>query len=162
MALSLEVLGFAAGAPLQGACASYVVSDATAAVLLDCGPGTLERLWRRDLTREVDAIAVSHMHADHMLVLTLYAGDVVRTMVGARRVGLHVPAPGGRDVLRRLDAVFAREPSESTRFDGAFDVREYGAGDRLSIGALSLTFAPRSINSRALRPESQTDTARPS
>jgi ribonuclease BN (tRNA processing enzyme) len=33
-------------------------------VLLDCGPGTLERLWRFRLLGDLDAIVISHMHAD--------------------------------------------------------------------------------------------------
>jgi len=35
-AISFEVLGFAGEAPLQGACPSYLVSDGTTSVLLEC------------------------------------------------------------------------------------------------------------------------------
>jgi ribonuclease BN (tRNA processing enzyme) len=63
----LDVLGFAGAAPLQGACSSYLVSHAGTRVLLDCGPGTLERLWRHGVLGELDAIVISHMHADHVL-----------------------------------------------------------------------------------------------
>jgi ribonuclease BN (tRNA processing enzyme) len=51
-------------------------------VLLDCGPGTLERLWRRGLLREVDAVVVSHLHADHVLDLLLFAGEFVSSFTG--------------------------------------------------------------------------------
>ena len=58
MAISFEVLGFAGAAPLQGACSSYLVSDGATSVLLDCGPGTIERLWRGGHLAELDAIVV--------------------------------------------------------------------------------------------------------
>ena len=139
--LRVEVLGFAGAAPLQGGCSSYLVSDANTTVLLDCGPGTLERLWRRGLVGELDAIVISHMHADHVLDLMLYAGEVVRELIGDRCIALFVPAVAGRDVLGRLDAVFAREAATSTRFDATFAISEYGASSRLAVGALELTFA---------------------
>jgi ribonuclease BN (tRNA processing enzyme) len=140
MALRFEVLGFAGAAPLQGACSSYVVSSEHATVLLDCGPGTLERLWQRGLLDRLDAIVVSHMHADHVLDLVPFAGEVVRSMLGDRRIALHVPEADGPDVLRRLDAAFARTERQTTRFEAAFDVREYRVGDRLVIGDLSFAF----------------------
>jgi ribonuclease BN (tRNA processing enzyme) len=142
VSLRLEVLGCAGAAPLQGACASYLVSDGSVAVLLDCGPGTLERLWRRDLLERLDAIVVSHMHADHVLDLVLLAGELARSMLAERPVSLHVPRGEGRAALARLDASFARERGRPTRFESAFDVGEYDASDRISIGALSFSFAP--------------------
>jgi ribonuclease BN (tRNA processing enzyme) len=87
----VEVLGFAGAAPLQGARPSYLVSDSNHTVLLDCGPRTLERLWRRRLLSEVDAIVVSHMHADHILDLLLFAGEAVQSVLGDRDVALYVP-----------------------------------------------------------------------
>ncbi len=141
MAVSFEVLGFAGAAPLQGACSSYLVGDGRTTLLLDCGPGTLERLWRRDLLGRLDAIVLSHMHADHMLDLLMLAGELGRSLMAPRRPILHVPAGDGRDVLRRLDAVFAREQDLPTRFEEAFDVREHGVEDRLRYGGLELSFA---------------------
>jgi ribonuclease BN (tRNA processing enzyme) len=140
--MQFEVVGFAGAAPLEGACSSYLVSGDDATVLLDCGPGTLERLWRRRLLARLDAIVISHMHADHMLDLLPFAGEVVRAMLGGRRIALHVPAGAGPDVLDRLDATFAREERQTTRFDAGFDVREYGGDDRLQVGDLVLDFAP--------------------
>jgi ribonuclease BN (tRNA processing enzyme) len=142
VAISFEVLGFAGAAPLQGACSSYLVSDGLTNVLLDCGPGTIERLWRRGHIAGLDAIVVSHMHADHVLDLVLLAGELVQSMREVRRPKLFVPQGHGQSVLGRLDSAFAREPDSSTRFDGAFEVHGYEAQDRLSVGALSFTFAP--------------------
>jgi ribonuclease BN (tRNA processing enzyme) len=138
----LEVLGSAGAAPLQGACASYVVRGGGATLLLDCGPGTLERLWRRRLLGELDAIVISHMHADHVLDLVMLSGEIVQALAGGGRTPLHVPASNGPEVLARLDAAFKREPDAPSRFTRAFDVREYTATDTLRVGEMSLSFAP--------------------
>ncbi|HEY4096481.1 MAG TPA: MBL fold metallo-hydrolase [Baekduia sp.] len=140
--MRFDVLGFAGAAPLQGACSSYVVSSKDTTLLLDCGPGTLERLWQRELLGRIDAIVLSHMHADHVLDLVPFSGEVVRRELDGRRIPLHVPAANGRDVLRRLDAAFAGESREQTRFAAAFAVSSYDPADRLRVGDLRVTFAP--------------------
>lgn len=142
MSLRFEVLGFAGAAPLNGACPAYCVGAGDSLVLLDCGPGALERLWRRELLGRLDAIVVSHMHADHVLDLLPMAGDVVRSLLGGRRPRLWVPQADGLEVLEALDAAFARGSSTSSRFDAAFEVGVYRPEDRLQIGELACTFAP--------------------
>jgi ribonuclease BN (tRNA processing enzyme) len=141
MALRVTVLGFAGAAPLGGACPSYAVGDGRDMLLLDCGPGTLERLWRFDLLAEIDAIVISHMHLDHVLDLPLLAGEVVRSVLGARRPRLFVPT-GGTAVLRALDAAFGEQPRAETRFQETFELSEYRPEDRLGVGGLEVTFAP--------------------
>jgi ribonuclease BN (tRNA processing enzyme) len=141
MAIRVEVLGFAGAAPLHGACPSYLVSDESTIVLLDCGPGALERLWRRGLLGRLDAILISHMHADHILDLVLFGGEVVQSLTPSARPPLYVPRDDGPEVLERLDAVFSREPGAPTRFRQAFDVREYDDSDRLEVGQLRFSFA---------------------
>lgn len=134
------MLGFAGAAPLAGACSSYAVSDRERVVLLDCGPGSLERVWRFGLLPKLEAIVLSHMHLDHMLDLLLFSGELVREQLGQRRPALHVPANVGPDVLSAFDHVFST--SATNRFDAAFDVTEYGVADQMRIGELAITFAP--------------------
>jgi ribonuclease BN (tRNA processing enzyme) len=141
MALRVEVLGFAGAAPLQGACPSYLVSDGRTSVLLDCGPGTLERLWRRGQLGQLDAIVISHMHADHILDLVLFAGELVQSLTGGARTPLYVPRENGPAVLGRLGAAFARAAGAPTRFSIAFDLREYDAADRFEVGRMQFSFA---------------------
>jgi ribonuclease BN (tRNA processing enzyme) len=140
MGLTVTVLGFSGAAPLAGACPSYVVSDGDHTVLLDCGPGTLERLWRFRLLTELDAVVISHMHVDHVLDLVLIAGEVTRAMLGPERPALYLPT-GGVDVLRRLDGATSGSVSETTRFHEAFELAEYRPEERLSVGGLRLDFA---------------------
>ena len=55
---------------------SYLVQapyqDRTFSLLLDCGPGAMGALYRYLDPREIDAIALSHLHADHCLDLCGY------------------------------------------------------------------------------------------
>ncbi|HWI74670.1 MAG TPA: MBL fold metallo-hydrolase, partial [Baekduia sp.] len=141
--MRFEVLGFAGAAPLQGACSSYVVATERTTVLLDCGPGTLERLWRRELLGTLDAIVISHMHVDHVLDLLPLSGEVVGALLDGRRPALYVPRGDGPRVLAGMEAAFRRDgaaPAES-RFARAFEIMEYDAADTLALGDLTLTFA---------------------
>ncbi len=142
MALRLAVTGFAGAAPLRGACSSYLVSDGEATLLLDCGPGTLERLYRLGALASLDAIVISHMHADHVLDLLLMAGELTRRELAGRRPTLYVPRLAGPQLLSALDAVFSRDQGSPNRFEEAFDVEEYDAESHIVLGTLELTFAP--------------------
>src|ERR687886_99171 len=56
-----------------GACSGYLIEDGEAAVLLDCGNGVFSKMRRfRDYT-SVDAVVISHLHADHFLDLVPFA-----------------------------------------------------------------------------------------
>jgi ribonuclease BN (tRNA processing enzyme) len=110
-------------------------------VLLDCGPGALERLWRERLLAELDAIVISHMHADHILDLLPMSGELGCGELKAGGPALYVPA-GGVEVLARLDSAFADEAQPASRFEQAFAIFEYEPDDRVAIGSLELSFAP--------------------
>jgi ribonuclease BN (tRNA processing enzyme) len=138
--LRASVVGFAGAAPLGGACPCYVVRGGERTVLLDCGPGALERLWRERLLAEIDAILISHMHVDHVLDLLPMSGELVRSELKAGPA-LYVPS-GGLEVLARLDSAFSDTAQTAGRFEEAFGTFEYEPEDRLVIGGLQLTFAP--------------------
>jgi ribonuclease BN (tRNA processing enzyme) len=141
MSLRATVLGGAGAAPLEGACSSYHLAGEGTSLLLDCGPGTLERLWRRELLADLDAIVISHMHADHILDLLMVAGEAGSAAFEGRRPRLLVPT-GGAAVLRSLDSVFSGgEGDGPTRFEAAFELSEYSPDARLEVGRLALTFA---------------------
>ena len=56
-----------------GACSGYLIEDGGVAVVLDCGNGVFSKLRRfRDYTR-VDAVLISHLHADHFLDLVPFS-----------------------------------------------------------------------------------------
>ena len=56
-----------------GACSGYLVEDEGIRVLLDCGSGVLGKLRAVVDYADVDAVVVSHLHADHILDLVPYA-----------------------------------------------------------------------------------------
>src|ERR1700730_6734367 len=56
-----------------GACSGYLVEEGDYALLLDCGNGVFSKLRRfRDYV-DVDAVVISHLHADHFLDLVPYS-----------------------------------------------------------------------------------------
>src|SRR5437667_1747956 len=57
----------------DGACSGYLIEEEGTAVLLDCGNGVFSKLRRfRDYTT-VDAVVISHLHADHFLDLVPFS-----------------------------------------------------------------------------------------
>ena len=56
-----------------GACSGYLVEANGICVLLDCGYGVFGKLRAHREYWEVDAVVISHLHADHILDLVPYA-----------------------------------------------------------------------------------------
>ena len=144
-----------------GACSGYLVQTAATTLLMDCGNGVFGRLRERLDYLEVDAVVVSHMHADHTLDLIPYAYALTYSPrqqplpVGPHpgrevpaRPALHLP-PGGGDVLRAICGAWECEGL----IEGAFDVREYEPGEELAIGDLRLRFGrvPHYVPTYAIR-----------
>lgn len=103
---------FGAGGRRQSA---YLLRGAPGALLIDCGQTTLPGLVATGVSRdEIDAIAVSHFHADHFggiplfLLATLYQD--------ARRKPLVVAGPPGVEARVRAAAQALGHPLEPHRF----------------------------------------------
>jgi len=148
-AMELEVIGCVTTAPTaQEACSAYLVSEGDTRVLLDCGPGSLQRLMERQSGRlALDAIVVTHLHQDHCLDLLPAAGVVLlqrRTASGAStgKMPLLVP-PSGRQCLQSLAAVFEAPGQGEFRdsFRHAFEIEEYAQPSQVKVGALTLHFS---------------------
>lgn len=66
MSATLTILGCRAGAPAAGAAASgYLIQSEQATVLVDCGPGVALALASLEPAPALDAVIISHRHADH-------------------------------------------------------------------------------------------------
>ncbi|MGH8883237.1 MAG: MBL fold metallo-hydrolase, partial [Stackebrandtia sp.] len=62
----LTIIGCRACAPgSNGPASGYVVESNGVRLILDCGPGVLAGLAARGLSDDVDALIISHQHADH-------------------------------------------------------------------------------------------------
>ena len=60
----------------DGACSGYLVRGGGQTVLLDCGPGVFAKLRRHVDYVEVDAVVITHLHADHILDLVPFASGL--------------------------------------------------------------------------------------
>lgn len=62
----LEVIGCRAGSPgTCGPASGYLLTTKDLTVLIDCGPGVIARLASQDRVTDLDAVILSHPHADH-------------------------------------------------------------------------------------------------
>lgn len=143
MNLSLTILGGAAAWPNPGqGCSSYLVSSDVAQIVLDCGPDTLHVLRAQMNYADVDAVVISHLHSDHMLDLIPWRYGL---KYGATRATHPLPLwlpPGGIAWLRRLGSALATPGDDDDFWDTAFDLHEFDPLGVLTIGDLTITFAP--------------------
>jgi ribonuclease BN (tRNA processing enzyme) len=135
------VLGSSCSIPRPGrACSSYLVQYAGATIAADLGTGSFSNLLAHGSLSDLDAVIISHMHADHFLdvVPMRYAlkyGNARRS----RRVLLYLP-PGGEDLLRRLTSAFHPESSADFMSE-VFDIRAYDPQAALEVGEVVVRFA---------------------
>jgi len=137
--MRLTVVGSGTSQPQPETPASGIlVETETTAVLVDCGQGVIRGLMEIRDPRELDAIVVGHMHADHYIDLVS-----LRYLLPWEGVaGAHVPVllpPGGRARMNELATAISERP---TFFDDAYSILEYDPAHRLHVGDLTLTFTP--------------------
>jgi ribonuclease BN (tRNA processing enzyme) len=134
----------------DGACSGYLVEEDGACLLLDCGNGVFSKLRRfRDYT-EVDAVVISHLHADHFLDLVPFAYALtyaprqqpvpVDRWPGTdhpARPTLYAPA-GARETFRRVVGAWGNEDL----IENAFQLREYDPASEIEVGPIRITFQP--------------------
>jgi ribonuclease BN (tRNA processing enzyme) len=121
------------------ACSCYLLRSRDAAVLLDIGSGALGNLHLAIDYPQLDAVIVSHMHADHFLDLVpLRYGLQYGPLLRDGRMPLWLP-PGGVNVLRTIASAFVNE-GPNDFLDEVFEVREYDPTLPLEINDMTLTF----------------------
>jgi ribonuclease BN (tRNA processing enzyme) len=143
-----------------GACSGYLLQEGDTTVLVDCGNGVFGKLRTAVDYVEVDAVVISHMHADHFIDLVPYSYALIHA---PRQQPVPVPPwpgtdrpacprlvvpPGGRDVLRRVVGAWGNEDL----VEQAFTVEEYTVDSRVEVGPLSFTFTlvPHFVDSHAI------------
>jgi ribonuclease BN (tRNA processing enzyme) len=132
----------------DGACSGYLLEEEGTTVLLDCGNGVFSKLRRyRDYTK-VDAVVISHLHADHFLDLVpfsyalTYAPRQQPTPVDRwpgtdtpARPKLHAPH-GATAVFRRVVGAWGNEDL----IENAFEIEEFEPETVLAVGSLRFRF----------------------
>jgi ribonuclease BN (tRNA processing enzyme) len=134
----------------DGACSGYLVEDGDCCLLVDCGSGVFSKLRRfRDYV-DVDAVVITHMHADHFLDLIPFACALTyaprqQPVPVAPWPGTDSPAcpqllvpPGATEILRTI----AGAGGQPTLLDDAFAMTEYDTAATLEVGSLSVRFRP--------------------
>lgn len=109
--------------------------------MADFGTGAFANLVRHRAPETLDALLITHMHADHFLdVIPLRYALKYGVRTNARKVPLYLP-PGGEAMLRRLCSAFAKE--DGADFLGeVFAVRTFDPAAPLEIDPVTVRFAP--------------------
>ncbi|CAN5694951.1 MAG: MBL fold metallo-hydrolase [Thermoleophilaceae bacterium] len=131
-----------------GACSGYLLEDGDVSVLVDCGNGVFSKLRRfRDYTR-VDAVVVTHLHADHFLDLIPYAYALTyaprqQPVPVDRWPGTDEPArprliapPSAIETFRHVTGAWGAEDL----IESAFAIEEYAEESEPEVGSLSFSF----------------------
>ncbi|MBD0418113.1 MBL fold metallo-hydrolase [Streptomyces sp. TRM S81-3] len=134
--LRLTVLGCATPyASVDNACSGYLVSSGGTHVWVDAGSGTLAQLQRHVGLDEVDAIWISHLHADHSAdLLTAYYAALFADI----RLAAPIPLYGPPGIADRL-AHFLTNGATRSPVERAFAVHELADGHQARVGALTMT-----------------------
>ncbi|MGI8998667.1 MAG: MBL fold metallo-hydrolase [Candidatus Limnocylindria bacterium] len=134
--MRLTVLGRSPARPNPGeACAGYLVEGGGARLLFDIGPGIVAQLLRRHHPDDLDAVVVSHMHADHMLdLVTLRYVYPWRRLSPDERLRVVLP-PGSADQLLDL----AKGVGGAKHFEDAFQLSEHDGSTALRFGSVTIT-----------------------
>jgi ribonuclease BN (tRNA processing enzyme) len=133
-----------------GACSGYLVQDGDTSIVVDCGNGVFGKLREQIDYVDVDAVVISHLHADHFLDLVPYSYALtyaprqqpvpVDRWPGTdnpARPELHAPR-GARETFRRVVGSWGNDDL----IENAFDLTEYKASSRLEIGSVRVSFQP--------------------
>jgi ribonuclease BN (tRNA processing enzyme) len=131
-----------------GACSGYLIEEEGYALLLDCGNGVFSKLRHYRDYLEVDAVLISHLHADHFLDLVpfsyalRYAPRQQPVAVGGwpgttspARPQLYAPM-GACEMFRRLVACWG----DDELVERAFEMFEYDGPDELALGPIAVRF----------------------
>jgi ribonuclease BN (tRNA processing enzyme) len=131
-----------------GACSGYLVQDDGTTVLIDCGNGVFAKLRERIDYVDVDAVVISHLHADHFLDLVPFSYALT---YAPRQQPVPVPPwpgtdrparprliapPGARETFRRVVGAWGNEDL----IESAFELQEYEESSKPQVGPLRFAF----------------------
>lgn len=138
--MRLTILGSAASyAGADQACSGYLAQGASAAIMLDCGNGTLANLAKVFDPARLDAVFVTHEHIDHFA--DLYALQaLLRYAPDGPVPPLDLYVPEG--LFERIGAPL----SERGRLELAEAFRVHALRDAVPIRIGSLVITPRAVD----------------
>jgi ribonuclease BN (tRNA processing enzyme) len=134
--MRLTVIGCSGSFPGPDSPAScYLVEHEGFRMLLDLGNGSLGVLQQHIDLDQIDAVVLSHLHADHCLDL---CGLYVAQRYDPRGPRVRIPVWGPRGTAARLARAY--DLPEDPGMTGQFDFHDLGAGDH-AIGPFTVSAA---------------------
>ena len=131
-----------------GACSGYLIEEGETRLLLECGNGVFGKLRAHTTDYSmIDAVMISHLHADHWLDLIpfsyalnysprrAHSGEM--PVAGSGGPELWGP-PGSTDAYGRVTGTWG----SAELLASAFEVGEYSAESEVRIGSMIATFQP--------------------
>jgi ribonuclease BN (tRNA processing enzyme) len=124
----------------DGACSGYLVEGGGQLILLDCGPGVFAKLRTHVAYEAVDAVVITHLHADHVLDLVPYASALrYRPWPGKPPRPRLIAPPGARETFAKL---CEGGSMSADHMEIGFDLSVYSPSDTIKLGGLRLRFQP--------------------
>ena len=137
--MEVTVLGKSSATPdAGGANSGYLVREGGFTLLLDCGSGVFAKLRSVCEPIDVDAVLITHHHADHIIDLVPYSHALTFTYAHTGCRPLLVAPPDSAQVFLRIGDAFG---VGSQILDG-FRLDEYGDDTALQLGPLHVRFQP--------------------
>lgn len=137
MSLEVTVLGSSGSRTGPGrACSGYLFEAGGTRVMVDCGNGSTANLQRRLGFRDLDAVLITHRHADHCVDLIGMFYELKFGGDGPTKMQLYA-APEVDDMLAGL-----LSHDSALEFRELFPCQVVDGGDTLEVGELAFEFFP--------------------
>ena len=134
--MQVTIVGCAGSFPRPESAAScYLIDTGDFKLVLDLGNGALGTLQQYAALDDIDAVCLSHLHADHCLDMCGFAVAKVHHPLGQRR---RIPVYGPAGSARRLASALSLTPGSDMTDSFAFTDLTVGTTD---IGPLRVTTA---------------------
>lgn len=136
---TLYIAGSSSAVPRPGrANSGYLLRSGGCTVAIDFGNGVFSRIREQIDPAMLDALIVSHMHADHFFDIVPLRYALRYELKRSQPLPVFLP-PGGIDVVQTIG-----KPLKETAdfYGGEMDLREYAIDEPLTIGDCTIRFAP--------------------
>lgn len=135
---SLYIAGSSSAVPRPGrANSGYLLRVGGRAIAIDFGTGAFARLREHIEPVDLDAVVISHMHADHFFDLVPLRYALKYEMQREQPLPIYLP-PGGIDIARTIGSPLKED---ADFYAGILALHEYAPDAPLQIGGCTIRFA---------------------
>lgn len=136
---SLYIAGSSSAVPRPGrANSGYLLRSGGCTLAIDFGTGAFARLRERLEPTQLDAVVISHMHADHFFDIVPLRYALRYEMRRAEPLPVYLP-PGGIEIA---NAIGNPLKEDADFYGGVLALREYSPDRPLTVGGCTIGFAP--------------------